>query len=41
MANIIQVEGGICSECGHKQVYHEGNTTCDVAGCNCTVRGSY
>lgn len=41
MADLTQVEGGVCAECGHNQTSHEGNTTCDVEGCDCTVRGSY
>lgn len=41
MGNIKIVEGGVCSECGHQQQYHEGNNVCDVEGCDCTVQGSY
>ena len=41
MTDIKIVEGGVCSECGHDQQKHEGNTTCDVEDCNCDVRGSY
>jgi hypothetical protein len=41
MADIKVVASGICEVCEHNQKYHEGNTTCDVDGCDCTNIGSY
>ncbi len=41
MTDIIMIEGGICGDCGHDQQKHEGNTTCDVEGCECDNIGSY
>jgi hypothetical protein len=41
MADIKIVASGTCAECGHSQKDHEGNTICDVEGCDCTNIGSY
>ena len=41
MADIKIVASGSCAECGHSQKDHEGNTICDVEGCDCTNIGSY
>ena len=41
MTDIVMIEGGICGECGHDHQKHEGNTTCDVEGCECDNMGSY
>ena len=41
MADITMVEGGVCAKCGHNQKDHEGNTTCDIEGCDCVVKGSF
>ena len=35
------VEGGVCTECGHNQQAHEGNTVCDIEDCDCTNLGSF
>ena len=41
MTDIKVVASGTCEECGHNQKSHEGNTICDVDGCDCTNIGSY
>jgi hypothetical protein len=41
MADIKIVASGVCEECEHPQSAHEGNTTCDVDGCDCKNIGSY
>jgi hypothetical protein len=41
MTDIKIVASGTCAECGHSQKDHEGNTICDVEGCDCTNIGSY
>ena len=41
MVDIKIVASGTCAECGHSQKDHEGNTICDVEGCDCTNIGSY
>ena len=41
MADIVKIEGGKCHICGHNQKDHEGNTVCDVSGCECTIKGSF
>ena len=34
MANLLKVSGNTCSECGHSDDSHKGETTCDE--CECT-----
>jgi hypothetical protein len=41
MADIKIVASGVCKTCGHNQQSHEGNTICDVDGCECKAIGSY
>jgi hypothetical protein len=41
MADLKVVASGVCEVCEHSQKDHEGNTTCDVEGCDCTNIGSY
>ena len=36
MTDIKVVAGGVCTECGHNDNQHTGETTCDVDGCECT-----
>ena len=41
MTDIVMIEGGKCHICGHNQRDHEGNTVCDIEGCDCVVKGSF
>ena len=41
MTDIKIGASGTCSECEHPQKDHEGNTVCNVEGCDCTNIGSY
>jgi len=48
MADLTIIASGTCEECGHSQVYHEGNTGCESPSeedpsvpCGCENIGSY
>ena len=41
MADLKVVASGVCEVCEHSQKDHEGNTTCNVDGCDCKNIGSY
>jgi hypothetical protein len=41
MTDLKVVASGVCEECEHSQKDHEGNTTCNVDGCDCKNIGSY
>jgi hypothetical protein len=48
MADLTVIASGTCEECGHSQVYHEGNRGCEHVSeedsnvpCGCENIGSY